>query len=134
MKIRHACTLTALLAIVGNPAAAQQDEAETQNCISLFRIDHTDVVDDQTILFHSDGAVYRNTLPHSCPGLDSRSQFMYRVQLNQLCNVDLITVLEDVGSRFIPGASCGLGKFEEISEDTAARIVAEAEAARSSAD
>lgn len=101
---------------------------EMVNCVSLSRIDRTEIVDDHTILFYMRGNdIYRNVLPHRCPGLDREEQFMYRVTTSQLCNIDVITVLEDFGSRFMPGASCGLGKFQPISQEMAAQIIEEAE-------
>jgi hypothetical protein len=39
---------------------------------------------------------------------------MYRTSLSQLCNVDIITVLQNVGFGFLPGASCGLGMFRPV--------------------
>ena len=101
---------------------------EMVNCVSLSRVDDTRVVDEQTILFYMRGnEIYRNVLPHRCPGLDGNSTFMYRVTTTQLCSVDVITLLEDFGSRFMPAASCGLGKFQPISEATAEEIIRVAE-------
>jgi hypothetical protein len=98
------------------------------NCVSLSRVDDTRIVDDQTILFYmTDSEIYRNVLPHRCPGLDRNSTFMYRVTTTQLCSVDVITLLDDFGSRFMPAASCGLGKFQPISEAEAEEIIRVAE-------
>lgn len=129
-------TIAAFAALLAAPAAilAQQDESEAAaaenmvNCVSLSRVDRTRVVDEHTILFYMRGGeIYRNVLPHRCPGLDSNSTFMYRVATPQLCNVDVITLLDDFGTRFMPGASCGLGKFQPISEAAAEEIIAAAE-------
>jgi hypothetical protein len=77
-------------------------------------------VDEDTILFYArNGDVYRNDLPHACPSLEFEDRFMYRTALTQLCDVDVITVLDDVGFGFMPGASCGLGKFQPIGEEEA---------------
>ena len=77
-----------------------------------------DVVDDKNILFHMrDGTVYRNKLLHKCPGLRFEETFLYRTTIGQLCNLDLITVLNDAGFGFTHGPSCGLGQFYPISED-----------------
>jgi hypothetical protein len=104
-------------------AAAQRvEEADGRPvaCISLSRVERTSVVDEDTILFYlSGGEVYRNDLPHRCPTLKSEDTFMYRVTTSQLCSVDVITVLEHMGSRFMPGASCGLGGFMPISAEDA---------------
>jgi hypothetical protein len=65
------------------------------------------------------GDVYRNDLPNRCPNLEFEQRFMYRVTANRLCDLDVITVIDDVGFGFMPGASCGLGKFEPISAEEA---------------
>ncbi|MEJ2760591.1 MAG: hypothetical protein P8126_03375, partial [Gammaproteobacteria bacterium] len=36
---------------------------------------------------------------------------MYRTSLSQLCDLDIITVLDSVGGEYRPGASCGMGHF-----------------------
>jgi hypothetical protein len=110
-----------------NDDNARKDEkpASTQleRCVRLQQIDHTDVVDDNTILFYMrDGTILRNNLPQRCPDLKGQDRFMYRVSLPSLCDVDVITVLNDIGPGFMPGASCGLGKFQSISKETADEI------------
>lgn len=116
------------------PGMAQDDAQdappeELVNCVNLSRVDDTRIVDEQTILFYTrSGDIYRNVLPHRCPGLDRNATFMYRVTTSQLCAVDVITLLEDLGSRFMPTVSCGLGKFQPISEETAEEIIRVAEA------
>ena len=84
------------------------------NCVQLRQIDHTRVRDDRTIDFRMlGGKVYRNTLPHSCPGLGFEEKFMYKTSLSQLCSVDIITVLHNTGG-LSRGASCGLGQFQPM--------------------
>ena len=104
-------------------AFAQDDDNATdgvKRCVSLRQIDHTKVIDDDTVLFFLRGGdVMRNDLPGRCPTLMSEDAFMYRTSLDQLCNSDTITVLNDVGFGFTPGATCGLGEFEPITEDEA---------------
>ncbi len=114
-----ALTLGGLLA--AQTCLAQNSEQNgTKRCVQLNRIDHTDVISDSAILFYmKDGTIYRNTLPYRCPNLKSQDRFMYRVSLPELCNVDVITVLNVIGPGFMPGASCGLGKFEHISKSQA---------------
>src|SRR5690606_6215645 len=112
----------------GSLSAWAQESDEMVNCVSLSRVDRTEVIDDNTILFYMRGnEIYRNVLPHRCPGLHREQQFMYRVTTSQLCSVDVITVLDNIGGRFMPGASCGLGKFQPISEEAAEEIKAIAE-------
>ena len=111
-------------------ASDEISSEEMVNCVSLTQIDRTRVVDDHTLLFYMrNDDIYRNVLPHRCPGLDNQQRFMYRVPITQLCSVDVITVLDDLGSGFMPGASCGLGKFQPISETMAEEIIAAAERA-----
>lgn len=91
-----------------------------ERCVDMRRISRTEVIDDHNILFHMRGGViYRNYLPHRCPGLKRRDAFMYRTTISRLCNIDVITVLYDYGFGFTPGPSCGLGMFHEISKDEA---------------
>lgn len=99
---------------------AEVADATAQRCITLNRVDHTQVVDDDTILFHMRGReIYENSLPRRCPQLASEDRFMYRVTGGQLCDLDTITVLDDIGFGFLPGASCGLGQFVPISPEAA---------------
>lgn len=92
-------------------AATAAARPETTDCIDLIRIDRSEVVDDQTILFHMKGGkVWKNTLPYKCPRLGFEKAFSHKTSINRLCSIDVITVL-DTSAR-MPGASCGLGKFE----------------------
>ena len=119
-------TLAALTAALWSLASLAQSMPQSQNCISLLMLDHTDVIDDKTILFHmKDDTIFRNTLPLSCPSLDFEDAFLYRVALNQLCDTDVITVILNAGFGLMPGSSCGLGKFVRISEDQAKALIAE---------
>jgi len=118
-----------IAALAATPSFAQDEgNNELKRCVRLQQIDHTDVVDDHTILFYMRGGmIYRNNLPLRCPGLKAQDRFMYRVTLPQLCDVDVITVLDSIGGGFMPGASCGLGRFQAISEETAAELKSVAE-------
>ena len=120
-------TLVAAAALVSTPVPAQRgdgargaDADEPRDCIDLRGIERTRAPDEDTILFYMRGGdVYRNDLPASCPDLDFDERFMYRVSLNRLCDSDVITVIDDVGFGFMGGASCGLGKFRQVSEEEA---------------
>lgn len=95
------------------PVAAAEDTAE--RCIPIRSIKQTKVIDDQTIIFYTSGKRnYKNRLPYSCGGLAIADSFMYRTSVSQLCSVDIITVLNRMGSNYGPGPSCGLGVFEQI--------------------
>ena len=93
------------------PAKTGGGQPQTTDCINLISLDHTEVVNDQTILFYMvGGKVWKNTLPYKCPGLGFEGAFGYETAIDQLCSVDTITVLDTDGG--MPGATCGLGKFE----------------------
>ena len=95
--------------------AAYEPVGEAVSCINLSQIRSSKVVDDRTIDFKmAGGKVYRNTLSHSCPSLGFEERFSYRTSINQLCNVDIIRVLQSHGSGLHEGAGCGLGKFQPM--------------------
>jgi hypothetical protein len=140
MQMRRLATtapLAAVLALATQIGFAQQNDdaqkiaeksdapesSQLERCVRLQQIDRTEVIDDSTILFYMrDGTILRNNLPQRCPDLKSQDRFMYRVTLPSLCDVDVITVLNDIGPGFMPGASCGLGKFQPISKEAAEEI------------
>ena len=97
-----------------------------KRCVSLMRVDRTDVVDDKNILFYMQGdEIYLNHLSRHCPGLNSRQAFMYQTSAGRLCDVDTITVLDNLGFGFSPGISCGLGRFYPITEEAAKELKAQ---------
>lgn len=108
------------------PAREEQGERdmEATHCVRIQGIEDIDIVNSGTLVFRMRGdEVYRNDLPHECPGLRPGDTLMYRSSVGQLCSVDIITVLEDRGFGFSPGASCGLGMFEPITEQIADEMV-----------
>lgn len=93
------------------PEATPAGKAES--CIALNRIRQSHVRSDSVIDFEMQGGkIYRNTLPQSCPGLGFEESFSYKTSLNQLCSVDIITVLRSPPT--IQGPSCGLGQFQPV--------------------
>jgi hypothetical protein len=102
-----------LLSVGAVHAYGQKSDTTTaERCIPIKSIKQTKVVDDQNILFYvSGGKVYTNHLPHSCSGLASADTFKYKTSQSELCNVDVITVLNRTGGSLMPGATCGLGEF-----------------------
>lgn len=106
-----------------------QDESEGRDmsavqCLRVNDIDNIDIVSSETLVFRMRGGdVYRNDLPHSCPGMRRNDTLMYRTSVGRLCNVDVVTVLEDWGFGFAPGASCGLGMFHPITEEIADELM-----------
>lgn len=106
----------AVAALVAGPVYGQED-AEARDCVNLNRLDDTEVIDDRTILFFlKNDEIYVNRLRNRCHGLEFEESFMYETTTGQLCNLDLITVLRDMGFGFTRGASCALTKFQRISE------------------
>jgi hypothetical protein len=102
------------------PVPVATPDGKAIDCISTNNIRETKVRSDSVIDFVTrDGKVYRNTLDGQCPQLGFEERFAYKVSTNQLCSVDLITVLTSPGlSR---GASCGLGQFQPVKLDKPAR-------------
>jgi hypothetical protein len=117
----------ALCLAAAHDGLAQDDEERDMSavqCLRVIDIDHIDIVDSETLIFRMRGGkVYRNDLPHRCPGLRRNDTLMYRTSVGRLCNVDIITVLEDWGFGFAPGASCGLGMFHPITEEIADELM-----------
>ena len=88
---------------------------EPKSCIRRSQIRSTDVADSSTIDFKMRGGkTYRNKLPHKCSGLAFEEAFSYRTSTNDLCNVDIIHVLDQTAGRIEERGACGLGKFQEI--------------------
>lgn len=84
------------------------------SCIRLAAFRDTRVRDDRTIDFMRNSREgWRNTLPNGCSGLAVQNAFTYRVSTGELCDVDIIYVLETAGG-LRRGAGCGLGKFVPI--------------------
>lgn len=100
---------------IARPSVDELDEysktGESENCVHIRNIRSTRVLDDRHILFFmTGGKTYVNKLPNRCSRLGFERSFSYSVSGSQLCNVDIITVIDD-GTR---GISCGLGMFEEL--------------------
>ena len=99
---------------VVEPAVKVLGEAE--QCILRSQIRNTRVRSDQVIDFEMRGSkIYRSTLPNRCPRLGFEEAFTYNTSINQLCNTEVIFVLETVGPP--PprrGAGCGLGMFVPV--------------------
>ena len=131
MNTRKILTLAVCLILAG-PLAAEEKAMDKsidlvsgppEQCISMRRIDHTKIIDNQNIMFYMrNGDIYRNYLPVACAGLRPQDTYMYRTSLDQLCNVDIITQLNQNGIGFSPGVSCGLGMFYPVTKDDVAKL------------
>ena len=106
------------LPVFAEVAWSQDDDEESRRCLSLRRIDYTEIIDDRTIAFFMRGSdVYINDLDRPCNGLEREGRFSYRTSLSQLCSADTISVLENTGFGFREGFSCGLGLFRPATRD-----------------
>jgi hypothetical protein len=107
--------------LVGASVLAQDDEDQPfdrtpEDCIITSRIDQTEAIDDQNIIFRMRGnRVYRNTLPRTCPNLQRENRIAWATSTSRLCSIDTITVLEPFGVGFRPGFTCRLGQFVPLS-------------------
>jgi len=136
-KLMTLVTAMVLLVTVTTTMPTYADDADNvktdrpQHCLSLIRIKDSTILDNQRIIFETVGnKYYLNQLSHPCPGLSEQKAFMYRTSLDQLCDLDIITVLDDYGFGFQPGSSCGLGVFEPISKQQIEGLKASLEANR----
>lgn len=103
-------------------------EEAAEECIDTRRVQRTDIIDNQNILFYMRGGeIYRNYLPNRCSSLRRGTTFSYRTTISRLCDIDVITVLYSQGSGLSRGASCGLGKFHPITEDEVQALKGEQE-------
>lgn len=116
-------TSTVLLSLPGTVLAQVAPDKKTVHCLSLSRIKDSEVISNRYILFRlQDNSTYVNVLSHACPGLNRNKAIMYRSSVGQLCDLDVITVLESASFGLMPGASCGLGNFQPIDEDGIASL------------
>ena len=94
---------------------------EPKNCVNTQQIHSTKIINERTIDFKmAGGKTYRNVMAYSCPGLKFEEKFLYKTSTSQLCSVDIIHVLNNYGGSLQQGAGCGLGKFQQIENVTAA--------------
>jgi hypothetical protein len=108
----------------GDQRESGERDMDATHCVRVQSIEKIDIVDANTLVFRMRGdEVYRNELPHECPGLRQNDTLMYRSSVGQLCSVDIVTILDDWGFGFAPGASCGLGMFHPITEQIADELV-----------
>jgi hypothetical protein len=109
MKIAVLATTLCLsgLLLAGAPARADSTTAKSNDvCLDAGHVDHTAVVDDQTILFYMRGGkIWKNTLRQKCPSLKFEQGFSEDILSDEICsNRQMIRVLQT-------GASCSLGAF-----------------------
>jgi len=84
-----------------------------QSCVPIRQVSETRIRDDWTIDFVIGDRVWRNALPSRCSGLKVNHAISYETSLSQLCNTDIVYVLENVGG-LRRGVGCGLGEFVPV--------------------
>ena len=105
------------VAIAAEPNAPVSDDT-AEHCLSLQEIASIKVIDkDNLAIQMKNGDYYLNHLSSSCPSLRRHSAISYTTPLNRLCNLEIITVLEDFGGDLQTMGACGLGKFTPASRD-----------------
>lgn len=113
------------LSVWGGAIGAAEEEAtspdvppKTEYCLSLIRIDDSEILDSKHMLFTmSDRSMYLNTLPRNCAGMNPGDTYTFRTSQKRLCNQDIITILHPGGHYMMPGVSCGLGMFEPVTPE-----------------
>jgi hypothetical protein len=105
------------------PLSQGAEDDEGVRCISLTRIDRTEVIDNRHIAFHMlGGDIYLNRLRRECTNLDRNRGFSYHSSTGQICAIDSISVIEDFGSDLSRGAACTLGLFLPTDEESLALL------------
>lgn len=93
---RRAALMVAAAAGLAPGALAQTPApaSPTGTCLVVYQIDHTEIVDRSTILFHmKDGKVWKNTLQAPCVTLPGEG-FIYEPKYDEVCdNIEHIRVL-----------------------------------------
>ena len=125
MTLTALAATAALIALTGpaslsakpakNPVPPARYTGPERACVPVHQLGDSRIRDDRTIDFMRTGKRgWRVVLPHRCPGLRAADSFTYKTSLSQLCNVDIIHVLNRVGGTYQRGAACGMGKFQPI--------------------
>jgi hypothetical protein len=100
-------------AIAAGPAVTVKGSG--QNCINRAQVRSTVVRSDRVIDFEmNSGAVYRNTLRVSCPGLNFDRAITYETSIDQLCSQQIVYSLTNIGGVPQRGAACALGQFVPV--------------------
>jgi hypothetical protein len=89
------------------PSGNLQADTMGPQCINIIHIDHTQVIDDRTIIFYlKGGEVLSNTLQNDCVGLHLATRgFTYLARNDEICgNLQQIRVNDT-------RAVCQLGQF-----------------------
>lgn len=111
--LKVAFCAASLAALAGPAISADTADAQKNNhiCIRSYDIDGMSYPDDKTIIFRMKSGpvkVYRNDLPHACPGLKFESGIAWDVHDGTICsNMQVFYVLRR-------GNPCFLGNFTPV--------------------
>ena len=127
MNKRTVLTIALAGAVIGlsSPTIADQQDTlpkelakydvtgETRRCVKTVNISRSDPLDDRHILFKlRNGDLYLNRLGKGCGGLRFNKTYSFDNRLSQLCQNELISVVDTFTSGTL--GSCGLGTFEKL--------------------
>src|SRR5262245_44002092 len=74
---------------------AASDPGQSLSCLKLSRIKDVDILDNEHIVFRTGlNDYYLNKLPYACNGLKINDAFLYRTSINEICDLDMIKVLD----------------------------------------
>ena len=80
-------------------------------------IKSTNIIGNQAIEFRMrSGVTYINVLPKACPSLTRNRILSWETSLSRLCHLDILKVLDRVGSNVQMVGACGLGYFHPLPE------------------
>ena len=95
----------------------QFEDDEGRACVPLVSIDSTKILGDRAIEFRMRGGKsYINILPQRCIGLRPHRILSWETSQSELCNLDIIRILDQIGGGLQRVGACGLGKFHELPE------------------
>jgi hypothetical protein len=124
-----AATAVNAASLAQSGSAEEQDNFDRTpvNCVSMRRIEGTQIVDDQSILFYGrDGQIFLNILEATCPTLKQNKLFRYKLtsgtRTARLCDFNAITVVD--GATNTLSYNCRLGMFHPIHESEAEDLLA----------
>ena len=95
----------------------QFDSDAGEKCIPLAGIKSTKIIGNQAVEFRMrSGVTYINVLPRPCPAMSRNRILSWETSLSQLCHLDILKVLDRVGSDIQLVGACGLGYFHPLPE------------------
>ena len=91
-------------------ALAGRTPGKPESCVSLSELGSQRIIDRNTILFEGHGGrIWRNDLPHGCPGLAPGRAILTKPTLTRHCRGDIFQII-DPPAHMTLGA-CGFGDF-----------------------